>query len=173
MAEEAIAVGVIVEKRPALSPWIEHTWSAYAVLPGLPETAPLTLTERGEGFERYYLGASALILAAGETANYRDNLMSGAPKLWVVMHEAVEDGSLSLLTVTADPSEGEGATQAGSNLVDTVPMPPDIAGFVAAFVAEHHVEREFFKRTRDRPDGEGGGRRRRGDGSGEYESGGS
>jgi hypothetical protein len=31
-----------------------------------------------------------------------------------------------------------------------VPMPESIAEAVEAFVAEHHVERPFFKRQRDR-----------------------
>lgn len=157
--EEAVAVGVIVEKRPAASRWIDHTWSVHAVLPGLPETAPMTLVERGEGFERFYLGASALVLARAETANYRDNLTSGRPRLWVVMHETPQDGGLDLVTVTADPAEGEGSTEAGSNIVDTAPMAPEIAAFVAAFVDANHVEREFFKRSRDKPDREGGRRR--------------
>ena len=45
MAEESIAVGVIVEKRKAASPWIDHIWSPVAVLPGLPEAASMTLIE--------------------------------------------------------------------------------------------------------------------------------
>jgi hypothetical protein len=50
--------------------------------------------------------------------------------------------------VTADPAEGEAFTDAGSNLVETVPMPPDVLAAVAGFVAEHHVERPFVKRRR-------------------------
>ena len=165
MAEEVITVGVIVEKRKAASPWIDHTWGAVAVMPGLPEAPRMTEIETIGDTTRYYLGASNVVLASVDTAQYRDNLMSGAPKLWVVMREEEPDGGLSLVTVTADPTEGEGNTEAGSNLVDTVPMVPDIAAFVAAFVDEHHVEREFYKRKRDRA-GDGSGRRRRFDGEG-------
>jgi hypothetical protein len=52
--------------------------------------------------------------------------------------------------VTADPAEGEALTGAGSDLVETVPMPVPIGEFVASFIAEHHVEHSFFKRQRDR-----------------------
>lgn len=162
MAEESVAVGVIVEKRKALSPWIDFTWSAVSVVPGMPEAPPMTLIERSDEAETYYLGAAILAFVSAETANYRDNLISGAPKLWVVMRIEDEDGNPSLLTVTADPSEGEAHTQAGSNLVDAVPMLPEIAAFLAAFVDEHHVEHEFFKRKRDRVDPESFGRRRAG-----------
>lgn len=159
MAEEAITVGVIVEKRKAASPWIDHLWVPVAVMPGLPEAPPMTLIDRQGEVERYYLGAASLVVVSGDTANYRDNLTSGAPKLWVVMREVAEDQSVELHSVTADPAEGEGHTGAGSNLVDVVPMVPEIAAFLAAFVDEHHVEREFYKRKRDEADG---GKRRPG-----------
>jgi hypothetical protein len=54
-----------------------------------------------------------------------------------------------VVAVTADPAEGEAFTEAGNDLVDTVPMPAEIREAVEAFVAEHHVERPFFKRRRD------------------------
>lgn len=152
MAEESIAVGVIVEKRKAASAWIDHTWSPVAVLPGLPEAASMTLIETLPDGERYYLGAARVTLASVDTANYRDNMMSGAPKLWVAMREDHPEAGLVLVAVTADPAEGEAHTETGTNIVDTVPMVPEIAHFVAQFVDTHHVEREFFKRKRDRAD---------------------
>jgi hypothetical protein len=160
MAEESIAVGVIVEKRKAASPWIDHTWSPVAVLPGLPEAASMTLIETIPEGERYYLGAARVTLASVDTANYRDNMMSGAPKLWVAMREDQPSGELVLVAVTADPAEGEAHTETGTNIVDTVPMVPEIAHFVASFVDTHHVEREFFKRKRDRVDPQRMGQRR-------------
>jgi hypothetical protein len=163
MAEESLTVGVIVEKRKAASPWIDHTWSPVAVLPGLPEAALMTLIETLPEGERYYLGAARITLASVDTANYRDNLMSGAPKIWVAMREDNLDAALTLVAVTADPAEGEAHTETGTNIVDTVPMVPEIAHFVAQFVDVHHVEREFFKRKRDRPDPDRLGRRRIGD----------
>ena len=55
-----------------------------------------------------------------------------------------------MLAVTADPAEGEAFTDAGNNLVEAVPMPPEIADIVGRFVATHHVERPFVKRQRNR-----------------------
>jgi hypothetical protein len=166
MAEESHTVGVIVDRRVVDSPWIDHSWSPVAVVKGMPEASPMTSIEKGTDFERFYLGASRLVLASSETTNYRDNLIGGAPRLWVVLREAEEDGALELVAVTADPAEGEGHTEAGSNIVDTVPMVPEIANIVAAFVDAHHVERVFFKRQRDRPAPDRGGRRPRDEGMG-------
>ena len=56
---------------------------------------------------------------------------------------------MRLVAVTADPAEGEGFTDAGNNLVEQVPMPPDIAEIVGQFVVQHHIDRPFVKRQRD------------------------
>ena len=55
-----------------------------------------------------------------------------------------------LLAVTADPAEAEALTDAGSDLVEPVPMPAAIAEAINDFIARHHVERPFFKRRRER-----------------------
>ncbi len=60
---------------------------------------------------------------------------------------------------TADPAEGEAFTEAGSNLVEAVPMPAVLRTAIESFIAEHHVEREFFKRKRRRADVEALARR--------------
>jgi hypothetical protein len=57
-----------------------------------------------------------------------------------------------LLAVTADPAEGEAFTDAGSDLVEPVPMPAAIAGAIGTFIAEHHVERPFLKRRHEKAD---------------------
>jgi Protein of unknown function (DUF3305) len=68
----------------------------------------------------------------------------------VILRPAEADPPYELMAVTADPAEGEGMTEAGSNIVETVPMPESVQQAIAAFVTEHHVERAFVKRKRDR-----------------------
>ena len=87
-----------------------------------------------------------------ETTYYRNNLVSGEPKLWVALRSTGSEPPYELLIVTVDPAEGEGLTDAGRNLVETVPMPPDIADSVSQFIAMHHVERPFVKRGRQPPE---------------------
>ena len=111
----------------------------------------------------FYAGAAEIELYRTETTYYRDNLGTGAPLLWVVLRPAEGDPPYRLVTVTADPAEGEAFSESAANLVETVPMPGTIAEIVAAFVAEHHVERQFFKRKRDRQDTESLARRGYGD----------
>jgi hypothetical protein len=73
--------------------------------------------------------------------------------LWVVLRPALANSAnpaFDILIVTADPSEGEALTDAGNDLVATVPMPVTIIEAIDVFIAEHHVERPFQKRQRDR-----------------------
>ena len=146
---QTIAVGVIVERVEAQSQWIEHVWRPAAVLAGQPETAPWTMLNDEGDRASFYAGPATVRLHRAETAHYKTNLQSGAPSLWVVLRETGSEPPYALYLVTADPFEGEAMTE-GNNIVEMVPMPDSIRETVAAFVAEHHVEQEFVKRTRDR-----------------------
>jgi hypothetical protein len=146
MATASMMVGVVVERRPGVTRWAETLWRPVAVLAGLPDAAAgASLGHHGPA-EHLYAGPWEMELHRTDTATYRDNLATGAPRIWVCARLA--GAALSIVGVTADPAEGESFTEAGDDIVESVPMPAEIAAFVAAFVAEHHVERPFLKRKR-------------------------
>src|SRR5271155_1293395 len=145
-----IPVGVVVERRKAKSPWLDFLWRPVAVLPGAPSAAPWTPIGAEPDRALFYAGEGVIELHRTETANYRDNLASGAPALWVVLRPTRSEPAYEVLTVTADPAEGEALTDAGNDLVETVPMPAAIVERIEDFIARHHVERPFVKRRRDR-----------------------
>jgi hypothetical protein len=160
-----IPVGVVVERRKATSAWIDFVWRPAAVLVGEPEAQPWTLLGETKETATFYAGHAPVELYRTETANYRDNLASGTPSLWVILRPTGAEPPYNVVAVTADPAEGEAFTEAGNDLVEAVPMPDEMRDVVAAFVAEHHVERPFVKRKRDRANPEALGRRPgRGDG---------
>jgi hypothetical protein len=144
-----IPVGVVVERRKAISAWADFLWRPVSVFAGAPSAAPWTPLDAKAEPTLFFAGQAVIELHRTETTNYRDNLASSAPALWVVMRPAASDLPYELLAVTADPAEGEAFTDAGNNLVEAVPMPSDIAEFIGRFVAQHHVERPFIKRQRD------------------------
>lgn len=154
-----IPVGVVVERRKAVSPWADFLWRPVSVLAGEPAAAPWTPLAGDGDVHTFYAGSAVIELFRTETANYLGNLASGAPSLWVVLRQTGSEPPYDVLAVTADPAEGEAFTEAGSDLVDTVPMPGTIVETLEAFVAEHHVDRPFFKRRRDRADPEALARR--------------
>lgn len=160
-----IPVGVVVERTKGASAWVDYLWRPSAVLAGVPDTPVWSkLTDDGER-ATFYAGAADIELHRTETANYRDNLATGEPLLWVVLRKTDSEPPYTVFTVLADPAEGEAMTEAGNDLVETVAMPEAVRDALAAFVEAHHVERDFVKRKRDRAnkealakrDGERGG----------------
>jgi hypothetical protein len=156
---QSIPVGVVVERTKGESRWSEFLWRPLSVLLGAPETPPWTKLSGDGERATYFAGTAAIELHRTETANYRGNLMIDEPLLWVVLRPSEGEMPYALLMVTADPAEGEAMTEAGNDLVETVPMPKAVQQAVADFVAEHHVEQTFAKRKRDRADPEALGRR--------------
>lgn len=154
-----IPVGVVVERRKADSPWVDFVWRGVAVLPDEPDTKPWTVLRERDGTTLFYAGSATVDLYPSETARYRDNLASGSPSIWTVLSPAEGVWPYSVAAATADPAEGEAFTGAGANLVEAVPMPEMLREVIESFIAEHHVEREFFKRERRRADPEALARR--------------
>jgi Protein of unknown function (DUF3305) len=146
----SIPVGVTVERRMAESPWADALWRPVSVLAGTPTAAPWTPIDSDPNVTTYYAGQAVIELYRTETGNYRSNVASGAPLLWVVLRPTGIDPPFDLLAVTADPAEGEALTGAGNDLVESVPMIDSINTTIRAFIAEYHVERSMFKRQRDR-----------------------
>jgi hypothetical protein len=147
-----IPVGVVVERRKAKSPWVDYVWRPITALPGAPDTPPWTVLDSGDEATQFYVGAAELGLHRPDTSHYRDNLASGSPGLWVVLRPTGREPPFDLVSVTANPSEGEAFTESGADLVEPVPMPESVIEMIEAFVAEHHVEHAFTKRKQRRAD---------------------
>jgi hypothetical protein len=143
-----ITVGVVVERRKAKSQWASFLWRPVSVLAGRTSVAPWTPLDHGAEAALFFAGEAVVELHRTETANYRNNLTSGAPALWVALHPVASEPPYEILAVTADPSEGEAFTDAGSNIVEAVPMPADVVEAIGRFIARHHVEHSFVKRRR-------------------------
>lgn len=143
-------VGVVVRRRAIDNPWIDHLWSPLMVLDEIPATAPWTMLSQDEGASLFYAGSAFIDLFSTDTANYRDNLADGTPLIWIALRRRDGGAELELTKVTADPTEGEALFESGADVISSVPMPPDVASWVAVFVDKFHIERRFHKRKRDR-----------------------
>lgn len=155
----SLPVGIVVQRTKAASPWVDYLWRPVTALAGLPDAEPWTLlTDDGE-VATFYAGAADVGLFVSDTGQYRDNLLSGAPSLWVTLRPTGGEPPYRLWSVTADSSEGEALATTGEDLVETVPMPDGMADAIAQFVSEYHVERVFYKRKRTDADPEALARR--------------
>lgn len=157
---ERFRVGVIVARRKLKGPWASHAWLPVSVVSGELHVAPWTRLSADENGELFFAGSVDVALHRSETAHYRDNLALDPPSLWVALRPiGGEDHEIA--TVTADPYEGEALAEGIGEIIEAVPMPPEVQAVVAAFVEAFHVERAFVKRKRDRADSEALARHRR------------
>ena len=150
MTEWSREVGVVVRRRSIDNLWIDHMWSPVMILEDVPETAPWTVLSNEADAAIYYAGAASIDLFSSDTANYRDNLADGEPRIWVALRRQDGGPELELTKITADPTEGEAMFESGCDVIGTVAMPLEIASWIAAFVDQFHIERVFHKRKRDR-----------------------
>jgi len=154
-----ISVGVVVERRKASSPWAEFLWRPVAVLAGLPDAGAWTPLAENRDSVTFYAGAAEITLHRSEADNYRRNLVSEAPAIWVAMQATGGEPPCVVGGVTADPAEGEGWTDPGQAVVEAVAMPDAVREEIAAFVAQYPAQPGFVKRQRDRVDPEALARR--------------
>ncbi|GJD55287.1 DUF3305 domain-containing protein [Methylobacterium dankookense] len=158
MPEDHFEVGILVARQRLKGPWASHAWLPVAALPAAAEAAPWTKLSETEDEATFYAGAYEVSLHPAETAHYRDNLVSGRPSLWVCLR-STGDEAYEVASVTADPYEGEAMAEGIGEIVEAVPMPPEIQAKLLAFFEAFHVERRFEKRKRDRADPEALARR--------------
>jgi hypothetical protein len=149
-----IPLAVLVERRPGVTQWAEWSWRPVEVLEDAPDLPPWTVLREADGRTLFLAGHAEVALHPTDTTNYRDNLTSAAPSVWVVLREGEAAPGLVLHLVTVDAGEAHIYADAGNDLLEALPMPPGLRAAAEAFVAEHHVERRFHKRRRDRADPE-------------------
>lgn len=147
--ELTFEVGVVVERRPAKSRWIDWVWRPVAALEGIPKAEPFTcLSEEPDGTATYYIGARPVTLWPRETDAYLLNLSAG-PFLYVVLRAAKGPLPYAAHLVTASPYEAEAYTTSGDEIVEAVPMPAPVRATVEAFCEAHPYVDPFEKRKRD------------------------
>ncbi len=147
-AEVSRIVGVVVERRPAKSRWVDHVWRAVAVLDGAADAPPFTrLAVLADGTERYFAGNAEVTLHRTETEPYQVNL-TGDRVLYIAFHPDAVGGRPALHKVTASPQEAADLLESNEELVEVVAMPGSIQAWVQSFCALHHMEEPFQKRKR-------------------------
>jgi hypothetical protein len=151
---ESIPVGVVVERRRPKSAWFDLIWRPTGIFGGTSGAKPWTVLSEEGDLALIYAGATEIELYRSETGNYRQNLESPMPSVWVILQPCGGEPPYKLAAVTVDPAEGEGLTEAGAAIVEMLPMPEAIREKVAAFVGRYHVEQVFEKRERVRADPE-------------------
>jgi len=155
-----IPVAVLAERRPGATRWADHAWRVAEVLEDAPAVPDWTVLREEAGRALFFAGRAEVVLHPTDTPNLKHNLEAAQPLVWVVLRPDGTAPGWRLQLVTVDPGEAHLHTDAGNDLVESLPMPPRLRAATEAFVAQHHVERSFHKRKRDRADPEAMARRR-------------
>ncbi len=156
--QDTLPLGVVLERRRSDHPWQDNVWRPSGVIPGAPTLDPhgsWTLLREGEGFAQYHGGTLTLSLFRKETEAYKVNLSQEPPRIFVILRSEDEPGSAHDIVpflVTASPYEAQDYLDSGEEIVEGVPMPPDVIAFVQAYVEANHVDEPFYKRKRKRHD---------------------
>ena len=105
-----IPIGVVVERRKAVSLWCEFVCVGSPSLAGLPEANPWTQLATECGTMTFYAGPAEIELYRTETEkNYRSNLISASPSDWIMLLATASDPPYEISVLTVDPAEAEGA----------------------------------------------------------------
>ena len=140
-------VGVVVRRAPGVTRWAAWSWRPVAILAGAGPADWKVLRAEG-GVTDYHAATVPLTLHRGETAAYRVALSEPQPSVYAVLRPAPGEIPWSVYLVTASPHEAALFAQSGDEIVEKLTMPPALAAWVGAWVAEHHVETPFVKRQR-------------------------
>lgn len=164
-AREFLSLGVVVERRDIDNRWRKHDWRPVAVLPGADADARWRLLREEGPIAQFHAATLPLELFEKETAGYRVNLSNVPPMVYVVLRPGEDYGEEDVepFLVTACPFEAESYAESGDEIVEGVPMPPEVLSMVHAFVERHHKEEPFKKRKRkpyDPRKGKGGDQQR-------------
>ena len=159
---QSVPVGVVIERQEIDNPWQDYTWSPVAVIPGaqpLETEGEWKLLREGDGWVQYHAATLELKIFSGETEGYRRNLSEEQPSVYIVLSpgEEADDPEVMPLLATACPYEAESYTEDSEQIVEGVPMPPEIVAWIQDFVDQYHVDVPFKKRKRKPYDPRKGG----------------
>ena len=147
----SLPLGIVVERHRSRHPWQEFAWRPVAVIPGAGPTDGWRVLLENDDSARYHAATLPLELHHKFTEAYRINLANRVPAVYVALRPADDGGAFPyrVFKATVAPFEATDLQESGDDLVEAVPMPPELISWVEAFVERHHVDERFRKRRRD------------------------
>src|SRR3989304_2180328 len=145
MERPSVRVAVIMERRALANRWQPEVGEPAGVIPDIEsgDSAPRLLRE-DPGRAQWLHPGFLIQLYRDEAEGYYLNMSAPTPYVFVMWR--AEDGQGVPKVVTVSYHEAARMMDGGEQ-VDGVPMPSDLAGWVAAFAAEHY-QPEPKKRSR-------------------------
>jgi hypothetical protein len=167
LASEApqFPVAVIIERRPATSPWIDHTWRAAGIVVGRHSDQDPSRLLRQDGDRACFLvGGLEVALHVDECESYYHNLVSDTPRAYVVARLSEDDARPLPFLVSMSFDEAHAYLE-GDDEIYAVDIPGELYRWTEAYVIAHYFpEKKKKRKLRDwktDDSGTGPGARRR------------
>jgi len=145
----SMPLGVVIRRAPGVTRWAKHAWRVVAVLPGAGNATWKELRREGDVVE-YHATTLPLELYRTETEACLVALSDAIPAIYVIMRQGQGNHPLDVIMVTASPYEAQDYADSGEELIEKVPMPAGLIGWIREFVEAHHEDEVFIKRRRDK-----------------------
>ena len=145
-------IAAVVRRSPGSTKWAKEIWKPVAVIPGAPDEFWKELVRQGEVVD-YHAGTVTMELFRADVESYLVSLNMKSPSVWVILDRDETEQSPSgwfVSAITASAYEAQDALDSGESIVEPVPIPESLAGWIKEFVDLHYVEEIFKKRRRNK-----------------------
>lgn len=148
---QSLPLGVVVRRAPGVTRWAKYAWTVSSVLPGAAAADWKVMRAEGDVTE-FHAATMPLTLYVSDAEAYAHELQAREPSVYVVLRpsEGAHDLPWSVALVTASPYEAQDYCDSAEELVEKVPMPAALHGWITGFVDDYYEEEAFVKRRRDK-----------------------
>lgn len=141
-----LPVTVLLEQRPASSPWLDVIWQATGIAIGAQAPADPMQPIREDGDSALYLvGGLRVRLFADECESYYYNLVSDAPKAYVIAHVDQPGARPQPFRVSMSFDEAHAYLE-GEDEIYAVDVPAELYRWTEAFVIANYFPEKKRKR---------------------------
>ena len=146
LATDQVSVSAVMLKQASSHPWGSDVWTLLGLIPGLSQDELNQAQLQGE---IHYFPALSLQLYPLHCDAYYQNLMSGAPKVYLVcpQFESQPDDVPQPLLITVDYDEAASYMETGEQIF-TAALPEELCEWLERFVLEHYQPEKPKKRRR-------------------------
>ena len=146
MEKPKFSVAVVMQRRALDNRWQSEAWEPLGVLPNYEGAIEPRLILDADGIAQWLYPGHEILLHRDEAEGYYLNVSTAEPKVFVSWR--MDEGRAAPLLLTVSYHEAS-RWMDGSELVDAVPMPPDVFTWVGEWV-EANYRPEPKKRIKPR-----------------------
>ena len=137
-------VSIIMEQRPASSPWADNYWSAVGLIVGAANSEePQLINEQGST-KQFLLPGYQVKLYVDECESYYHNMMSPKPSCYIIAHQH-DDQPPKPFLVSMSFDEAHAYLE-GDELVYSVEIPAELYRWTESFELENYFPEKKRKR---------------------------